>query len=82
MSDLKQHENLYLDEAFNIIEQLEKIALNVNAVSTFVHLDFLIEKMNEKRDTEKVQKLEEMKSRMDEKNKTRTMYFMKSLFKF
>lgn len=82
MSDLKQHENLYLDEAFNIIEQLEKIALNVNAVSTYVHLDFLIEKMKERKDTEKVQKLEEMKGRMDEKNKTGAMYFMKSLFKF
>lgn len=81
ISDLQQTKDQYLDEAFDIIEQLEKIALNVNAVSTFVHLDFLIEKMREKGDTEKVQKLERMKGRMDERNKAGAMYFLKSLFK-
>lgn len=73
-ADLKQTKNQFLDEAFNIIEQLEKMALNVNAVSTFVHLDFLIEKMKEKGDTQKVQKLEEIKGRMDEKNKAGATY--------
>ena len=46
--------------------ELEEIALNVVSLSTQVHLDFLIEKMNEKGDTEKVKKLEEMKSKMEE----------------
>uniref|UniRef100_A0A3B4H859 AIG1-type G domain-containing protein n=1 Tax=Pundamilia nyererei TaxID=303518 RepID=A0A3B4H859_9CICH len=40
---------------------LEQIALKADSVSTIVHLDYLIEKMKEKEDTEKVQKLEEMR---------------------
>ncbi|XP_045923301.1 uncharacterized protein LOC123982023 [Micropterus dolomieu] len=53
-----------LDEAYQHVVELDQIALNVDSLSTYVHLDFLIEKMNEKGDTEKVQKLEEMKSRV------------------
>lgn len=71
---LEESKNQFLDEAFNIIEQLEKLALNVNAMSTFVHLDFLIEKMKENGDTEKVQKLEEIKVRMDERIKAGATY--------
>ncbi|XP_059197148.1 uncharacterized protein LOC131977739 [Centropristis striata] len=58
--------NEWLEEAYQHVLSLEKIALNVNSASTYVHLDFLIEKMKEKGDTEKIQKLEEMKKRMDE----------------
>ncbi|XP_041666303.1 uncharacterized protein LOC121524847 [Cheilinus undulatus] len=55
-----------LEESFQHIVNLEQIALNVDSLSTHVHLDFLIEKMKERGDTEKVQKLEEMKARLDE----------------
>ncbi|XP_042252033.1 uncharacterized protein LOC121886171, partial [Thunnus maccoyii] len=66
MEKLKSVKIQLLTEAYQHVEQLERIALNVNSLSTHVHLNFLIEKMKEIRATEKVQKLEEMKRRVDE----------------
>ncbi|XP_067431310.1 uncharacterized protein [Thunnus thynnus] len=68
-----------LEEAYQHVEQLERIALNDNSLSTYVHLDFLIEKMKEIGATEKVKKLEEMKKRMDEKNKAELRYMFGKL---
>uniref|UniRef100_A0A8P4G0K5 AIG1-type G domain-containing protein n=2 Tax=Dicentrarchus labrax TaxID=13489 RepID=A0A8P4G0K5_DICLA len=64
MEELQEDKDELLEESFQHVVKLEQIALNVDSLSTLVHLDFLIEKMNEKRDTEKVQKLEEMKRRV------------------
>ncbi|KAL2079244.1 hypothetical protein ACEWY4_024988 [Coilia grayii] len=47
-------------EAYQSIMKLQEIALERDSVFTLVHLDFLIEKMQEMEDTEKVRKLEEM----------------------
>ncbi|CAK6983029.1 septin-1-like, partial [Scomber scombrus] len=66
MKELKAEKIKLLDESYQHVDNLERIALNINSLSTHVHLDFLIEKMKERRDTEKVKKLEEMKSRQDE----------------
>uniref|UniRef100_UPI0037E89B96 uncharacterized protein n=1 Tax=Semicossyphus pulcher TaxID=241346 RepID=UPI0037E89B96 len=66
MRELQRDKDQWLDESFQHVVRLEKIALNVDSLSTLVHLDFLIKRMKEKRDAEKVQKLEEMKSRVDE----------------
>ncbi|XP_018545322.1 uncharacterized protein LOC108892317 [Lates calcarifer] len=66
MKDLTAEKTRWLEESYQHVVSLEQIALNVDSVSTHVHLDFLIEKMKEKGDTEKVQKLEEMKRRQDE----------------
>ncbi|XP_062291127.1 uncharacterized protein LOC133995669 [Scomber scombrus] len=66
---LNREKNVLLDESYQHVVKLEQIALNVSSVSTYVHLDFLIEKMKERGDTEKVQKLEEMKNQVDEKTK-------------
>ncbi|CAJ1069920.1 uncharacterized protein LOC127370206 isoform X14 [Xyrichtys novacula] len=63
---LQIEKDQWLEKAYQHVLILEQIALNVYSLSTFVHLDFLIEKMKERGDTEKVQKLEEMKSREDE----------------
>ncbi|XP_039635404.1 uncharacterized protein LOC120545273 [Perca fluviatilis] len=65
MAELQQEKDQLLDESFELVVQLEQVALNVNSVSTYVHMDFLIEKMKEKGDMEKEKKLEEMKSLMD-----------------
>ncbi|NHW87468.1 hypothetical protein, partial [Escherichia coli] len=56
----------WLEEAFQHVESLEQLALNVKSLSTFVHLDFLIEKMKEKGDTENVTRLEKMNGQMDD----------------
>ncbi|XP_041829221.1 uncharacterized protein LOC121632103 isoform X1 [Melanotaenia boesemani] len=62
----KEKENLeadkvkWLNEAYRHIENLNKISLNVNSLSTYVPLDFLIEMMKETGDKVKALKLEEM----------------------
>ncbi|XP_073333680.1 uncharacterized protein [Pagrus major] len=66
MEKLEKERDQLLEESFQHVVNLEKIALKVDSLSTHVHLDFLIEKMKEKGDKEKIQKLEEMKSRMEE----------------
>ncbi|XP_033832221.1 uncharacterized protein LOC117379623 [Periophthalmus magnuspinnatus] len=73
LSDLEQYKKQCLDEVFNIIEELEKISLNVNSVSTFLHLEFLSEKMGTG-DTEKIQKLEKLRSRMNKANQAAASY--------
>ncbi|KAK2818505.1 hypothetical protein Q5P01_024066 [Channa striata] len=59
---LDREKNFWLEESYQHVVNLEKIALNVISVSTYVHLDFLIEKMREKGDMVKVQKLEQVKN--------------------
>ncbi|XP_073334745.1 uncharacterized protein [Pagrus major] len=66
MEKLEKERDQMLEESFQHVVNLEQIALNVDSLSTLVHLDFLIEKMEEKGDTEKIQKLEEMKRRVEE----------------
>uniref|UniRef100_A0A3Q0T2P6 AAA+ ATPase domain-containing protein n=1 Tax=Amphilophus citrinellus TaxID=61819 RepID=A0A3Q0T2P6_AMPCI len=63
-----------LDESYQHVIRLEQIAMKADSVSTFVHLDFLIEKMKEEGDTEKIQKLEEMRSRVDEGTRAALQY--------
>ncbi|KAM8744497.1 uncharacterized protein AB9X84_018446 [Acanthopagrus schlegelii] len=66
MRELEKDKDQMLDETFQHVVKLQQIALKVDSLSTHVHLDFLIEKMKEKGDTEKIQKLEEMKRRVEE----------------
>ncbi|XP_005465703.1 uncharacterized protein LOC100689988 [Oreochromis niloticus] len=73
----EEHEvekNHLLDEAYQHVVKLQQIALNVNSVSTHIHLDLLIEKMEEKGDTGKVQKLLAMRSGIDEGVQTMLRY--------
>ncbi|XP_036972671.1 uncharacterized protein LOC119029711 [Acanthopagrus latus] len=74
MEKLQKDKDQMLDESFQHVVNLEQIALKVDSLSTHVHLDFLIEKMKEKRDTEKIQKLEEMKSRVEETTRAAARY--------
>ncbi|CAI5666067.1 unnamed protein product [Oreochromis niloticus] len=59
-------ESQLLNESYKLAVKLDEQALKADSASTIVHWDFLIEKMKERGDTEKVQKLEEMRSRVDE----------------
>ncbi|XP_060897864.1 uncharacterized protein LOC132977358 [Labrus mixtus] len=79
MGELEKDKDQWLEESFKHVLDLEKIALNVDSLSTHVHLDFLIEKMKEKGDTEKVQKLEKMKSRMDEGIRAGPRYMLEKI---
>ncbi|XP_014869885.1 uncharacterized protein LOC106934475 [Poecilia latipinna] len=66
ITNLKAEKSNLLEECFQHVVNLEQIALKVNSVSTFVHLDFLIDKMKENGETKKAQKLEEIKKKGDE----------------
>lgn len=66
MEELQTQKHKWLEESFQHIENLEKIALKVDSLFTLSHLDFLIEKMTEERYKEKVKKLSEMRRRMDQ----------------
>lgn len=74
MKQLTAEKTQLLDESYQHVVRLEQIALKADSASTIVHLDFLIEKMKEEGDTEKVQKLEEMRRRVDEGTKAAARY--------
>ncbi|CAI5666093.1 unnamed protein product [Oreochromis niloticus] len=74
MKQLTAEKSQLLDESYQHVVRLEQIALKDNSLSTIVHLDFLIKKMKEEQDTEKVQKLEEIKSRQDEGTRAALRY--------
>nr|XP_024656283.1 uncharacterized protein LOC112431786 [Maylandia zebra] len=59
---LDEEKNTLVNESYQLVLKLEKIALNVDSLSTNVHLDILIEKMMEKGDKEKVEKLMKIKA--------------------
>ncbi|XP_027137603.1 uncharacterized protein LOC104936320 isoform X2 [Larimichthys crocea] len=74
VEELQKEKDQWLEESFNHVVRLEEIALNVDSLSTQAHLDFLIEKMKDKGETEKVQKLEEMKRRVGERSQGALRY--------
>nr|XP_024655826.1 uncharacterized protein LOC112431461 [Maylandia zebra] len=61
MKVLTAEKEKWLSDSYQHAVRLEEIALKADSASTVAHLDFLIEKMKEEGDTEKVQKLEEMR---------------------
>ncbi|XP_030292032.1 uncharacterized protein LOC115592912 [Sparus aurata] len=69
MKELEKERDDMFEETFQHVVKLEQIALKVDSASTLENLDFLIKKMREKGDTEKIQKLEEMKSRVGERTR-------------
>ncbi|XP_039661121.1 uncharacterized protein LOC120561869 [Perca fluviatilis] len=64
MEELQQDKDQWLEESFQHVVNLEEMALNVNSLSIHDHLAFLIEKMKEKGDTGKVQRLKEILSKI------------------
>ncbi|XP_039896558.1 septin-2B-like [Simochromis diagramma] len=82
MNQLTAEKSQWLEESYQHVVRLEEIALNVFSLSTIVHLELLSEKMKEKGDTEKVQKLEEMRSRVDEGTRGALQYIPAVMKKF
>ncbi|XP_026017293.1 uncharacterized protein LOC113018441 [Astatotilapia calliptera] len=66
MKLLTAEKSQFLDESYQHVVRLEQITLKADSASAIVHLDFLIEKIKERGDTDNVQKLEEMRRREDE----------------
>ncbi|XP_032366496.1 uncharacterized protein LOC116685675 [Etheostoma spectabile] len=65
METLEAKKTALVDKAYQHVVKLEEIALNVLSLSTYVHLDFLIEEMEKRNDTEKVYYLKQMKRGKD-----------------
>ncbi|CAI5670299.1 unnamed protein product [Oreochromis niloticus] len=80
-NQLTAEKSKLLYESYQHVVTLEQIALKADSVSTIVHLDFLIEKMKEEGDTEKVQKLKDMRSREGEGTISALFYRFGKLFK-
>ncbi|KAL6489077.1 hypothetical protein MHYP_G00028180 [Metynnis hypsauchen] len=59
----EQKKTSLVEECYHCVVTLEEIALNTDSVSVLQNLDFLIEKVKETGNTERVQKLEDMKKR-------------------
>ncbi|KAM6901221.1 uncharacterized protein PEZ65_019387 [Lycodopsis pacificus] len=81
MENLEANKTQLLDEAYEHVIKLELIALNVVSVSTYVHLDFLIEEMEKRKDSRKVQKLKELASQNDKGCQEGLKYMDRALIK-
>lgn len=66
MMQLRAEKKQLLDQSYQHVLRLQQIALKADIDDTIVYLDFLTEKLKEEGDAERVQKLEEMRSRVDE----------------
>ncbi|XP_055037919.2 uncharacterized protein [Misgurnus anguillicaudatus] len=58
-----------VEECYQCLEKLMETALKFTSMSTYKHLDFMIEKVKETGKQERVQKLEELQIRAEEENK-------------
>lgn len=67
MEEHQRDKDKWLEEAFQHVAKLERIALNVDSLSIHEHLDFLIQRMEEKEDETKIRILKLMKGRVDER---------------
>ncbi|XP_019212918.1 uncharacterized protein LOC100708591 [Oreochromis niloticus] len=76
MSQLTAEKSQLLGESYQCLVTLEQIALKADSASTFVHLDFLIDKMDAEQNTEKVQKLKEMRKRVGEGTRAGSQYIL------
>ncbi|KAG7335455.1 hypothetical protein KOW79_000148 [Hemibagrus wyckioides] len=69
-TDIRELENekiRLVEECYECVDKLEEIALKSDSVYTLQHLDYLIEKVKKTGNTDRVQKLQEMKKRADDK---------------
>ncbi|XP_042609720.1 uncharacterized protein LOC109093493 [Cyprinus carpio] len=80
LQELEKDKIKLINEAFDCVETLEKIALNTNSVLTLQHIDFLIEKLKERNEPEKFKMLETIKNRAGKGKKGALGYFT-SFFK-
>lgn len=65
---LREEKAQLMEEAYQSILTLERIALKSDSLSTLLHLDFLIENMKETGNSEKVQSLQELKTSEEANN--------------
>ncbi|XP_076151741.1 uncharacterized protein LOC143134912 isoform X1 [Alosa pseudoharengus] len=79
IKDFTAERSQLLEEAYRHVVTLNDIALDANSLSSHVHLDFLIEKMEEKGDIEKVRILEEMRRRQNKRVRAALKYLFRQI---
>lgn len=77
-NDLLKDKDKCLEDCYKLVMSLQKNALQACSIYTAVCLDLLIEKMKDKGDTEKVSKLEEINSRIDDNTRAAMCYKLKA----
>ncbi|KAK2855325.1 hypothetical protein Q7C36_007194 [Tachysurus vachellii] len=65
---MEKEKSRLVEECYECVVLMEEIALKSDSVFTLQHMDFLIEKVKETGNTARVQKLQEMKNKMEEKS--------------
>ncbi|KAG7335456.1 hypothetical protein KOW79_000149 [Hemibagrus wyckioides] len=78
MRELEKEQIRLVEECYDCVILMEEIALKSDSVFTLQHLDFLIEKVKETGNTDRVQKLQGMKKRMEE-NSAKAFSVFKSM---
>ncbi|KAL0156116.1 hypothetical protein M9458_047362, partial [Cirrhinus mrigala] len=69
LQELEKDQLKLVIDAFHCVEKLEMIALNTDSLITLQHIDFLIEKLKEIKESEKAKTLERIKKRAGEGKK-------------
>ncbi|XP_060726961.1 uncharacterized protein LOC132846301 isoform X1 [Tachysurus vachellii] len=78
MRKMEKEKSRLVEECYECVVLMEEIALKSDSVFTLQHMDFLIEKVKETGNTARVQKLQEMKNKMEEKS-SKALAALKSL---
>ncbi|KAK5619408.1 hypothetical protein CRENBAI_004573 [Crenichthys baileyi] len=65
MEKLTTEKGHFMEKSYQLALKLDSTLLKVNSISTYINMDFLIKKIKDKGDTEKVHKLEKIDSQMD-----------------
>ncbi|MEQ2234420.1 hypothetical protein ILYODFUR_031669 [Ilyodon furcidens] len=65
MENLKSEKTGLVEKSYQRIVSLDQTVLKVSSISIYLNLDFLIEKMKEKGDSERRQRLQEIDQQMD-----------------
>ncbi|XP_055037923.2 uncharacterized protein [Misgurnus anguillicaudatus] len=68
ITQMEEEKLRLVEESYQCLKKLMENALKSTSMSCFIHLDFMIEKIKETGNQERVQKLEELKTRALEEN--------------
>ncbi|RXN30705.1 stonustoxin subunit beta-like protein [Labeo rohita] len=81
LQELEKEKIKLVNEAFDCVEMLQKITLNIDSLIILQHIDFLTEKLKEVNEPEKAQTLENIKKTAGKEKHGALEYFFKNKLK-
>ncbi|RXN13376.1 hypothetical protein ROHU_009786 [Labeo rohita] len=83
LHELEKEKIKLVNEAFDCVETLQKITLNIDSLIILQHIDFLVKKLKEINEPEKAQTLENIKKKAEDKHGPLEYLtrFLKNIFK-